>query len=312
MNTNGTNPGMNVEDYENMAVQNSNTAKRVAMGAAVFAGGAAVAGGAAYAATHSQDDVEEQELTTDDVVNGATVGNDYHEVKEQVTQQTTHVVEEKVETPEEPSVVWEDKTIYYDEEGNVVGSMESGTVEGHKFVMLDRDGDNHADVVAIDSDGNGVFDDNEVILVDKSDHVHMGHDTAHTTEVHNNTGYVVIGEGEEGDVAYNQNGEVIHNNFEDEKTGESYTGDYAENNPDYNPHADMNDYGSNNYLAENEAYDEEEDSYAANMDGMPNPEYTDNNDYDSESLTSSADDYMAEAESTESYDDMVGGDEFMG
>ena len=39
MNTNGTNPGMNVDDYENMAVQKSNTAKRVAAGAALLAGG---------------------------------------------------------------------------------------------------------------------------------------------------------------------------------------------------------------------------------------------------------------------------------
>ena len=42
MTTNGTNPGMSVEDYENMAVQKSNVAKRVAAGAAVFVGGAAV------------------------------------------------------------------------------------------------------------------------------------------------------------------------------------------------------------------------------------------------------------------------------
>lgn len=48
MNTIKTNTGENIDDYENMAVQKSNVAKRMAAGAAVFVGGAAVAGGAAY------------------------------------------------------------------------------------------------------------------------------------------------------------------------------------------------------------------------------------------------------------------------
>ena len=41
---------MNVEDYEDKAIQKSNAAKRIAVGGAAFLGGAAVAGGAAYAA----------------------------------------------------------------------------------------------------------------------------------------------------------------------------------------------------------------------------------------------------------------------
>ena len=45
MNTNGTNPGMNVEDYEDKAIQKSNAAKRIAVGGAAFLGGAAVGGG---------------------------------------------------------------------------------------------------------------------------------------------------------------------------------------------------------------------------------------------------------------------------
>mgnify|MGYP000419476543 CR=1 FL=1 len=35
MNTNGTNPGMNVEDYEDKAIQKSNAAKRIAVGGSV-------------------------------------------------------------------------------------------------------------------------------------------------------------------------------------------------------------------------------------------------------------------------------------
>ena len=46
MNTIKTNTGENIDDYENMAVQKSNVAKRVAAGAAVFVGGAANGEGA--------------------------------------------------------------------------------------------------------------------------------------------------------------------------------------------------------------------------------------------------------------------------
>jgi len=66
MNTNGTNPGMNVEDYEDKAIQKSNAAKRIAVGGAAFLGGAAVAGGAAYAAVVSsrrQDSLKDRRQT---------------------------------------------------------------------------------------------------------------------------------------------------------------------------------------------------------------------------------------------------------
>lgn len=335
MNTNGTNPGMNVDDYENMAVQKSNTAKRVAAGAALLAGGAVAGGGAAYAASEQQVPNPEEVLTSDDVVDGANAGKSYQETEEPNTETVTERVVyvekpvEHVEEEKEPTVTWDEKTIVYDGDGNVTGSMESGTVNGNKFVLMDVDGDDHADVLAIDMDGNGRFDDNEVVKYDVSDHVHMGHETAHTREIHNNS---TIGEEPSEDshwIAYRDGEERpedrIHNNFEDEKTGESYHGDYAENNPDYNPNADVNDYGEgNNYLAENDAYDVEEDSYSAEVheDYLDEAEEYDdsttenymadaNVETDDETLESSAD-YTAEAEQTESYDEMVGGEEFLG
>ena len=122
MNTNGTNPGMNVEDYEAMAVQKSNVEKRVAAGAAVFAGGAAVAGGAAYAATQTGEDAIDETLTTDDLVGGAEGAEEY---KPQM--QETHTTEKAIvrdpvkpevpEEPKEPEMTWDETTnVYVDDE----------------------------------------------------------------------------------------------------------------------------------------------------------------------------------------------------
>lgn len=327
MNNNETNSVMNVDDYENMAVQKSNNAKRVAAGAALFVGGAAVAGGAAYAATgHDTPDViDDSPLTAEDVVEGGNVGNDYQpEVHNETTERVVYV--EKHEEPShdqnseqtnETQVTWDEKTVVY-EDGNVVGSFESGTIQGHNFALFDVDGDNHADYLAIDADGNGQFDDNEIVKYDVSDHVHMGHETAHTKEIHNNNQYIVEDGGE--DIARNDDDrEIIHNNFEDEKTGESYNGDYAENNRDYNPNADMDSYGnSDNYLAENDRYDGYDDSYIPNVDEQYLAENDDEESEPYEDFAYEEDDddtedsnYYAENGTQDSYEDMSGEEDLL-
>lgn len=318
MNNNETNSVMNVDDYENMAVQKSNNAKRVATGAALFVGGAAVAGGAAYAATghETSDVIEDSTLTAEDVVEGGNVGNDYQpEVHNETTERVVYV--EKHEEPshdqnseqtDETQVTWDEKTVVYDEDGNVVGSVESGTIQGHNFALFDVDGDNHADYLAIDADGNGQFDDNEIVKYDVSDHVHMGHETAHTKEIHNNNQYILVEDGGEDIARNNDDREIIHNNFEDEKTGESYNGDYAENNRDYNPNADMDSYGnSDNYLAENDRYDGYDDSYSANADEQYLAE---NDNEDSEQYEDFAYEYD-DNDTHDSYEDMSGEEEFL-
>lgn len=329
MNNNETNSVMNVDDYENMAVQKSNNAKRVAAGAALFVGGAAVAGGAAYAATgHDTPDViDDSPLTAEDVVEGGNVGNDYQpEVHNETTERVVYV--EKHEEPShdqnseqtnETQVTWDEKTVVYDEDGNVVGSVESGTIQGHNFALFDVDGDNHADYLAIDADGNGQFDDNEIVKYDVSDHVHMGHETAHTKEIHNNNQYILVEDGGE-DIARNDDDrEIIHNNFEDEKTGESYNGDYAENNRDYNPNADMDSYGnSDNYLAENDRYDGYDDSYSAGVDEQYLAE-NDNEDsepyedfaYEEDDDDTEDSNYYAENDTQDSYEDMSGEEDLL-
>lgn len=329
MNNNETNSVMNVDDYENMAVQKSNNAKRVAAGAALFVGGAAVAGGAAYAATGHEipDVIDDSPLTAEDVVEGGNVGNDYQpEVHNETTERVVYV--EKHEEPShdqnseqtnETQVTWDEKTVVYDEDGNVVGSVESGTIQGHNFALFDVDGDNHADYLAIDADGNGQFDDNEIVKYDVSDHVHMGHETAHTKEIHNNNQHILVEDGGE-DIARNDDDrEIIHNNFEDEKTGESYNGDYAENNRDYNPNADMDSYGnSDNYLAENDRYDGYDDSYSANVDEHYLAENDDEESEQYEDFAYEEDDddtedsnYYAENDTQDSYEDMSGEEDLL-
>lgn len=329
MNNNETNSVMNVDDYEYMAVQKSNNAKRVAAGAALFVGGAAVAGGAAYAATghETPDVIDDSPLTAEDVVEGGNVGNDYQpEVHNETTERVVYV--EKYEEPSndqnseqtnETQVTWDEKTVVYDEDGNVVGSVESGTIQGHNFALFDVDGDNHADYLAIDADGNGQFDDNEIVKYDVSDHVHMGHETAHTKEIHNNNQHILVEDGGE-DIARNDDDrEIIHNNFEDEKTGESYNGDYAENNRDYNPNADMDSYGNpDNYLAENYRYDGYDDSYSANVDEQYLAENDDEESEPYEDFAYEEDDddtedsnYYAENDTQDSYEDMSGEEDLL-
>lgn len=333
MNNNETNSVMNVDDYEYMAVQKSNNAKRVAAGAALFVGGAAVAGGAAYAATghETPDVIDDSPLTAEDVVEGGNVGNDYQpEVHNETTERVVYV--EKYEEPSndqnseqtnETQVTWDEKTVVYDENGNVVGSVENGTIQGHNFALFDVDGDNHADYLAIDADGNGQFDDNEIVKYDVSDHVHMGHETAYTKEIHNNNQYILAEDGSEDgseDIARNDDDrEIIHNNFEDEKTGESYNGDYAENNRDYNPNADMDSYGnSDNYLAENDRYDGYDDSSSANVDEQYLAENDDEESEPYEDFAYEEDDddtedsnYYAENDTLDSYEDMSGEEDLL-
>ena len=317
MNTIKTNTGETIDDYENMAVQKSNVAKRVAAGAAVFVGGAAVAGGAAYAATQPSEGEDGAPLTTEDVVNGADVTSEYQ--AEPVVEQTTEkvVVVEKpvekpiVEEPEKSSVTWDETTNYYVGDDKVA-SVEEGTVDGHKFALMDIDGDGHADLLAVDVDNNGRFDDNEVVTYTEEDHVHMGHQTAHVTEQHyNSVDDITPTYDGQNYVAQNQihQGDVIHNNFEDEKTGESYHGDYAENNPDYNPNVD-GDNGNDNYLAENDSYGQNDnDNYSAGME---------DDSYLAEAEPYEQDDnvenYTAEADvdPNDSFDSMMNSEEFLG
>lgn len=305
MNTNSNNSGVNIEDYEDLAVRKSKMAKKTALGAAGVVGVGAIAGGTAYAATAGDDTIEDA-VTTDDLINGADTGMEMQPVEEapapQTTTQYVQVQQPAPEPESETEITWDEATNYY-VDGEKVISTESGTVDGHNFTIVDFDGDDHADLIAVDSNNNGRYDDNEIMELSPSDHVHMGHETAKTTNeqfyanIDSPRGYSPESES----YAYN-GGEPIHNNFEDEKTGENYYGDYAENNPDYNPRADV-DYGENNgqYLAEDYRYSENE-SYA----GI---ELAEN---DEPNVDVQDDMACGDGSESDSYDAMMGEDEFMG
>lgn len=290
MNKNGTNPGMNVEDYEDMAVRKSNAAKRILLGGAAFVGGAGVAGGAAYAASqHPTEKPEDEALTSEDVMNGAEAGGEYKSAESetqesQATQETqttsTHTTTEHVyvvETPagdvrggeaqpEEPTTVWEERTNYY-ADGEKLFTVERGRVNGYDFMTIDSDNDNVADFAAIDMNHDDHFEADEIVELSEEDNIRMGHQTATVTNeyFHSSEPVQYYDPTADGQNQLTQNTDPIYNNFEDEKMGDNYSGDFAENNPDYNPHGFSDSDGVKSaYLAENDSYTED-DTYSAGM-----------------------------------------------
>lgn len=316
MNTNGTNPGMNVEDYEDKAVQKSNVAKRVAVGGAAFVGGAALAGGAAYAAGKSPaEEQTEEALTTEDIMAGAEAGGEAQpeEVQPQpqqtVTTERVVVVEkpaaetyqEEAKEAEGPEITWDETTNIYVGDQKVA-QIERGTIDGSDFALIDGNADGRADVLAVDANNNKQFDQDEFVAITPEDNIYMGHQTAQVNnnyyEPQNEGGYDPYG-GTDNNLAMNE--EPIRNDFEDEKTGEEYHGDFAENNPDYNPDANVDNYDSANdggdYLAENDSYDGGDGNYSAGMESdVYNPE-TDGN-----QLVENATLYGSDSERVEEYD----------
>lgn len=307
--TTNTGTGMNIESYEDMAVDRSKTAKKVAIGAAAVAGAAVVGAGTAYAMTDNGEDVLDETLTPDAVLAGAEeTAQEYAPQAQQPAEEVEQVRVVYREAPkeaaseEESAVKWEETENYY-VNGEKVASIERGTVDGHKFMLADVDGDNYADAVAIDMNDNGIYEDNEVQRLSTFDGVKMGHQTAHTSD---SNYYVPTSDPTpepqldpyHSDPYMYQ--EPVHNNFEDEKTGEDYEYDFAENNADYNPNADVDYSANDNYLAESDGYDS--DDYHAGVDlaeenEEPNVDGCDMADADAEG---------------DSYDSMMENEEFLG
>lgn len=219
MNTNNPMNPANLDEYENLAVKNSNNAKRIAAGAAIFAGSAAVAGGAAYAMTTQE--ANDIPLTEMDVTAGADVASAYQEEVEQTQTKVVKVqAQPQPEQEPEPEIVWdEEKNIYVDDEK--IASVETGKYDGHNFSIIDEDGNGLANHIMIDMNDNGTYENNEIADFSDHDAIRMGH---HASKVENH--YIHSTAQDDSD---------IKNDFADEKTGEEYDDDLAENNPDYNP-----------------------------------------------------------------------------
>lgn len=312
MNTNLPTTDMNIEDYEDQAIKKSKLAKGIGIAAAGAIGGGAIAAGTTYAATLGGDDPIDVPLNADEMAIGAEVGEEIAPVAEEpaqpATQPTTQYVyiekaapEHNSETEKSSDLVWEETTNYY-VDGEKVMSIEEGQLDGHNFMLIDSNADGSADVLAYDVNNNHIYEENEVVELSRFDNIRMGNPTAHVSDIHHDP-YIFPEEQILGPYAYNEEPHQIHNNFEDEKTGEDYHGDFAENNPDYNPNANM-DYGQGEqYLAENYGYDGgDSGNYHA---GLNEVEMEDN-------VASQPDMADASDMSNDSFDSMMESEEFLG
>lgn len=235
-----------IEDLENEACKKSNAAKRVLAGAGLAAAGA----GAAFAATQYVPDAEpETILTADDLVDTVTDGVTENDMPEAAPEEAApeevhvyhHTVEEKPAEPAEPDVDFNNTTAFHNQDGELIASVDEGTIDGTDFALYDVDGDGKADFMAYDANGNHTYERNEIINVE-NEHIYM-QDTDEGLHVMVNTGdeteWIVDPDPMEDDII-----EDIHNDFTDEKTGEVYSDDLAEDNSDYRNDDDMVQYAS--------------------------------------------------------------------
>lgn len=257
-----TNEDYQLEELENAAVNKSNNAKRIAAAAGLLATG----GAAGYAATNiptggAEEPIET--LTEEDLESVADTGANQvqePEVKPQPVQpQPATPVQPTPPAQDEVDVSFDKTTHYYDENNNLVMTTEEGTVNGQQFKLVDVDGDMRADILAYDADGNRVINEDEIVELSGKDQIAMGHATAQHDDQ-----FIAIHEpepepyiepydiNEEKDYADN----TIHNDFEDEKTGETYSHDYAENNEDYN-NGEVDHYSAESSDDSDYAYEDE-------------------------------------------------------
>ena len=253
-----------LEELENAAVNKSNNAKRIAAAAGLLAAGGAAGGAAGFAATNIPlGTVEEpmEQLAEEDFegiaeTGAAQVSEPQPQPQPQPQYQATP--EPAPEPEPEVDVNFNTTTHYYDEDNNLIATTEEGTVDGHKFTLLDVDGDNQADIFAYDENNNGAYEENEIVTLQGDNQIAMGHQATEHKDV-----FIASNDPapdpepepydieDEKDYADND----VHNDFEDEKTGEDYSHDYAENNDDYNNGNEDNYYAENS----NDAYDAYED-----------------------------------------------------
>lgn len=259
-----------LEDAENAAVQKSQNLKRgLAVGAGVVA-----AGGAAYAATQMSGGggSDTPEVSADDILAGAqaaadaaadsadpataTVVHDTHHTESHV--HVHHHHPQPTPNPgqnpggdHEPNVEVQESSLLYDEDGNYIGAVEEGVIDGKNFKIIDSDGNGKGDLIGIDENGNGIYEDNEISYMDNESY-DIGNGKTVSIYQQDETGEpVLVARGTPDEIipsiADNNNPggddiDNIRNDFEDEKTGEVYKDDLAENNPDYNNHAEDNLY----------------------------------------------------------------------
>lgn len=266
-----------LEEMENSAVNKSAMAKRAAMGAGLLAAGAATAYGAEQLMDDDGNNVVTEATQQPDLTSGAAAGAVGEGMTEQPqsqpepqtvhTEQDVHVYHHYVEDTQpdpQPEMEFESTTHLYDDEGNLVGTMDEGTYAGKQFAVVDNDGDGHGDVLWYDENGDGKISQNELADVSGSNYAMGTHGGAHH-DVNINTGEEIAYMHEEGE--HIDDLADIHNDFDDEKSGEEYHDDLAENNQDYRNHEDVHQYDEYKAGVENDnTLVSEEDGLDGNYD----------------------------------------------
>lgn len=260
-----------LEDAEDAAVNKSKNLKRgLAAGAAILG----VGGVSAYGATVLNDanaegtdaepiTEEEFQATVETIAEAAT-----EEDTPEAPQGGTHEVHPIPVQPEtEPELVVDESSIVYDEDGNIVVTYDHGSYDGNEVLILDTDGNGKGDLVAYDENGNGVFEDHEIREMDNETYelgngkevaIYQQDSDGDFFEVHraeNNQFRSLVGE--EG-LAHNVEPNDVwpENDFDlNDKTGEVYGDDLAQNNPDYD------NQGGEQYADAGEYYEEPDYGY---------------------------------------------------
>ena len=180
------NEDFQLEELETAAVNKSNNAKRIAASAGLLAAGGSVGAGVAYGLSQGNNPVVEpvEELDDEDILDVANAGarqvGDPEQYPENDTN-TTHANggSRQTTTPrqDDSDVSFNRTTQYYDENGDLVQTVEDGKVDGYDFRLVDYDGDGKADVMGIDVNGDGVYDTSEMQHLSGEDQIQMGHQT---------------------------------------------------------------------------------------------------------------------------------------
>ena len=279
-----TNDDFQLEELESAAVKKSNNAKRAAaIGAAMAGSGAIGAAGATIVNNMTGGEQNPEDvLSPEDIESGAQAGADQVQAPQAEQPEQAAPVAKAPSAPQQPhheepvqpqpqpgddvDITFDKTTHIYDENNELLATTEEGTLEGKSFTLIDVDGDMNADVLAYDADGNNVYTDNEIVMLSESDQIAMGNPTSQHEDV-----WVAVNDPvepdpfeepidpfdieDEKDLADNED---IHNDFEDEKTGESYSHDYAENNENYNNDGDVEHYSASSDLAYGADIEEED------------------------------------------------------
>lgn len=315
-----------LEELENSAVKKSTMAKRAVLGVGLLGAGAATAYGANRMASHDDTDTDDK-VTEEELSAAAKAGAvENNTATAHTTAQTTQATQAAPEPetinvhhyvhqaePEQPTaeddVSFDTTTHFVDENGNVVATVDSGTLGGKAFQVVDLDGDGYGDVLGYDANGDGKLQENELTELDGKTY-QMGHGEHHR-DLSMETGEPV--ENVHGGVQNDPNDIAdIRNDFQEEKSGEEYHDDLAElakEAGDYDNRAEVGHYtagmedGTYDIAAEElpevgDTYNiadnlpEVNDTYDIAVEEPPKEEYdTGNFDYDDPNATAMQDDF---------------------